>query len=481
MQRTAVCAVRGRVRRFGAAAWAALLTCAAAAAAGCGPGGAGRPISCIWIVVDTLRADHLQWYGYERATAPELRPLVERGVVFEHAYTSEPETTPAIASMLTALYPYRHGVQHLYQRLNDRNVTAPELLQQAGYATGAFVSSFVMIRNFSNFAHGFDVYDDFVDEREEYRENYERQAARTLARAHAWIESHRAAPFFCFIHLIDPHGPYTPPGVFARRFHSAAAAPIAASLIPAYQRMPGVTDANRYRDLYDGEIAYASSELGRFLADLESAGLLAPNLVVFVADHGEEMGEHGFYFQHGTDLYEQNVRVPLIVKPPAGMRAARGGRVAQTVSVVDILPTVLETLGLPRPAYFQGKSLIGLLAGQAGDQAGPIARRPAFFELHQRLQQAGEVLAGRKTLLSGDQLEQYDLGSDPAERQPLPRERLDLPAAAELRAWRTLSDLWRRDFVVEANPMAYAMRGAFIHGRRDPDETAKRLRSLGYL
>ncbi|HLX08971.1 MAG TPA: sulfatase [Thermoanaerobaculia bacterium] len=478
---TAASRAPSRRRWLGFTAAAALLAGAAIAAEGCWLAGSTRPVSCIWIVVDTLRADHLEWYGYGRPTAPELRPLVERGVLFEHAYTSLPETTPAMSSMLTSMYPYRHGVQHLFQRLNDRNVTAPELLKKAGYATGAFVSSFVMIRNFSNFARGFDVYDDFVDEREKYRDNYERKAARTLDRARTWIEAHRAAPFFCFIHLIDPHGPYTPPGKFALRFHSATTEPIAKSLIPSYQQMPGVTDANRYRDLYDGEIAYASSELGRFFAYLESADLLAPNLVVFAADHGEAMGEHGFYFQHGSDIYEQEVHVPLIVKPPAGMRAARGTRVAQTVSVVDILPTVLETLGLPSLAVFQGRSLVPLLVGDAGDAGGVFARRPVFFELNGHIRQVGEVRAGRKLLLAGDQLAEYDLGRDPAERIPLPPERRDLAAESELKAWKTMSELWHRDFVVETNGMAEALRGAFVHGRRDPDESARHLRSLGYL
>jgi arylsulfatase A-like enzyme len=478
--------------RAGRAAAAVVLALGAAAGSGCARQAPSKPVSIIWIVVDTLRADHLEWYGYMRATAPELRLLVERGVTFDRAYTSQPETTPAIASMLTSLYPYRHGVRRLYYRLNKRNVTAAQLLRSAGYATGAFVSSFVMVRNFSNFTPGFDVYDDFVEERESNRDNYERQAAGTLARAAAWIARHRSAPFFCFIHLIDPHGPYSPPGEFAHRFQSRPAPPIAEALIPAYQQIPGVTDPNRYRDLYDGEIAYASHELGRFFAGLEASGVFAPSLIVFTADHGEEMGEHGRWFDHGQDLFEQNVHIPLIVKPPAGLRAARGSRLRQPVSVVDLLPTVLEAAGLARPDFFQGRSLWAWIAGdrwgggsgsgsESGSGSGGAGERGVFFTRNGQGLEAGLVQAGRKTILVGDGIEQFDLGADAAERQPLPPLRRDAFAAAGLRAWRAGAEAWKRNFAVEVNSMDYALRGAFVRGRRDRDESLRRLRSLGYL
>lgn len=431
--------------------------------------------------MDTLRADHLEWYGYERATMPELRPLVERGALFESAYTTLPETTPAISSMLTSLYPARHGVERLYLRLHESNLTAATLLRRQGYATAAFVSSFVMIRDFSNFAPGFDVYDDFVTERERYRENYERRAGPTLALARAWIEGHRHGPFFCFIHLIDPHGPYTPPGAFAERFHSTTVEPVEGT-IPPYQQIPGVRDRNRYRDLYDGEIAYASAELGRFFAYLRRAGLFDRALILFSADHGEEMGEHGYNFRHGCDIYQQNVHVPLIVKPPAATPARLPRRIAQPVSVVDLLPTALALLGLPRPAGLQGRSLAALATGRAPAADGAPA---VFFELHEGAPLFGEVRGSRKTILAGGRIAQYDLAADPAERQPLAAPRFDAHGAAELRAWQRANESWHRAFTVEDNGMAYAQRGAFIRTRgAGPALSAsdvQRLRSLGYL
>jgi arylsulfatase A-like enzyme len=453
---------------------AAAIGLAATLCGGCGAAPRAAPPSCIWIVVDTLRADHLEWYGYGRATAPELRPLVEQGVVFDSAYAALPETSPSIASMLTGLAPYRHGVEHLYDRLSDHNVTAARLLAGAGYRTGAFVSSFLMIRDFSNLGGGFEVYDDFVDEREAYRENYERKAAGTLSLARAWIESHRHEPFFCFIHLIDPHGPYTPPGAFAERFRSHDAVPIPAAVIPPYQRIPGVVDFNRYRDLYDGEIAYSAHELGGFLDYLRGAGLFDPSLIIFNADHGEEMGEHGFYFAHGDDIFEQNVHIPLIIKPPAGMEARRGRRVAQPVSALDLLPTMLAALGQPRPGFLEGRSLAQLLDGGAPDDGA------VFFELHLRPPLSGEVRGSRKTLFVDGRLTSYDLATDPGERHPLPPLAAD---AADLTTWRHAADRWRRPFPVVVNTMAYALRGAYIRGRSHAADDAdrRRLRSLGYL
>jgi arylsulfatase A-like enzyme len=484
------------MNRPAATALLAALMIGSATSVGCARSRPAPPAPLIWIVVDTLRADHLEWYGYGRATAPQLRPLVDQGVLFERAYTTTPETSPAIASMLTGLHPYRHGVEHLYMRLPNRAPTAATLLAQAGYATAAFVSSFVMIRDFSHFDRGFQTYDDFVTEREAYRENYERKAAGTLAVARAWIDRHRDQPFFCFIHLIDPHGPYTPPGEFAHRFHSATTAPVPAAAIPAYQRIPGVLDANRYRDLYDGEIAYAAHETGAFLEYLRAAGLFDRSLIVFNADHGEQMGEHGRRFVHGDDLFEENVHVPLIIKPPAGMAAARGSRVTQPVSVVDLLPTVLAALGQPRPATLQGRSLLPLVAGIPGDGAG------VFMELHNDPPLYAESRAGRKTFLSAASEPtpaglvrvpasvfvanrsglQCDLASDPGEHHPRPA---PLPDSAELGAWSRAAAAWRRDFPFEVNSMAYELRGDFIRHRPHPplpaDEDARRLRSLGYL
>jgi len=419
----------------------------------------------IWIVVDTLRADHLEWYGYPRATSPGLRSLA-------------PQTTPAIASMFTGLYPARHGLRYLYQLLHDRNRTAAELFGEAGYDTTAFVSSFVMVRDFSNLAQGFAVYEDFVAERELYRDNYERKAAATLALAGRWIQERRdERPFFLFIHLIDPHGPYAPPGEFAARFQSPAAIAVEGE-IPAYQQIPGVRDFNRYRDLYDGEVAYADDALARFLELVRRRGLFAGSLILFTADHGESMGEHGLYFTHGDDVFQENIRVPLILKPPAGF-GDFPRRIPEAVSHVDLLPTVLEIAGLSPPDSLDGRSLVPSLRGEARAAAAVFATAEG-----KRGSSIALIDGSRKTVIRRKagvrSLDVYDLAADPRERSP---DRAADADVARIRARRVEWAALRLSFAVKNNFMPLESRGEFVRRRVDARtrEDLRRLRSLGYV
>jgi hypothetical protein len=174
--------------------WRAVLATLFALAAGCRPSEpAAAPGPIVLIVVDTLRADHLSCYGYSRPTSPAMCALAEDGVLFERAYTTRTSTTPAIASMLTGLYPHRHGVKELYYVLPPAMTTVAERLRAHGWATGGFVSSFVMVRDFSGFDGGFDVYDDDVRTRERLRQNYERSAADTVEHAIIWLRAHAGA------------------------------------------------------------------------------------------------------------------------------------------------------------------------------------------------------------------------------------------------------------------------------------------------
>src|ERR1700687_1337152 len=192
----------------------------------------------VLIVVDTLRADHVTCYGYPRPTTPSICRLAADGATFERAYTPRTATTPAIASLFTGLYPHRHGVRRLYQALPAEMQTLAERLHAGGYKTGGFVSSFVMVRDFSGFDRGFDVYDDFVATPETFRENFERGAHDTVDQALAWLRMVGPRAFL-FVHLIEPHGPYTPPAPFAARFALPADGPRVAD-VPEYQKIPGV-------------------------------------------------------------------------------------------------------------------------------------------------------------------------------------------------------------------------------------------------
>jgi arylsulfatase len=337
------------VNALRAARWRIGLGILLALAAGCSGSARSTPATpsgpIVLIVVDTLRADHMSCYGYDRPTSPAMCALAEDGVLFERAYTTRTATTPAIASMLTGLYPHRHGVKHLYLVLPPSMVTLAERLQVAGWATGGFVSSFVMVRDFSGLDQGFEVYDDDVQTRELSRDNYQREAAVTVERALAWLRAHGPHAFL-FVHLIEPHGPYTPPSPYLERFALPATGPVPGD-IPAYQRLPGLRTVSEYVGRYDGEIATSDAALGSLFGALRTLGWYDPATIVLVADHGESLGEEDYWFHHGSSVNDAEAHVPLIVKFPAGAAGAptSGSRVSAPVSVVDVFPTVLHAAG----------------------------------------------------------------------------------------------------------------------------------------
>jgi len=325
-----------------ASSWA-LISAVAAMALGCHRSApAAGPI--VLIVVDTLRADHLSCYGYGRPTSAAMCALAADGVRFDRAYTTRTSTTPAIASMLTGLYPHRHGVKDVLLLLPTAITTVTKRIQAAGWATGGFVSSFVMVRDFNGFEAGFDVYDDDVRTRELVRENYQRDAPETVLRAATWLRRHGPRAFL-FVHLIEPHGPYTPPAPYLERFALPATGPEPGD-IPAYQRLPGVRTVSEYVGRYDGEIAAADAALAELFEHLRGLGWYDQATIVLVADHGESLGEENLWFRHGTGVHDAEARVPLIVKFPAGRGPTPGTVIHTPVSVIDVYPTLLSAAGV---------------------------------------------------------------------------------------------------------------------------------------
>jgi len=325
-------------------AWVLLVCLGVAAVA---PTYAAQSGPLVLVVVDTLRADHLPCYGYGRPTAPAMCALAADGVLFEHAYTPRTATTPAIASMLTGLYPHRHGVRDLYLVLPQEMTTLAEVLRAAGYHTGGFVSSFVMIDDFSGLAQGFDEYDDDVRTPEASRENFERSAANTVDRALRWLA--RAGPHsFLFLHLIEPHGPYTPRTPYREQFALPADGVALPEAIPPYQRIPGLQFVSDLIGRYDGEIATADAEIARMVAFLRQQQWYGGATIVLVADHGESMGEEGQWFAHGHSVNDAEAHVPLIIKFAEGNDPPLPGTRQETevVSLVDVFPTLLAAAGV---------------------------------------------------------------------------------------------------------------------------------------
>ena len=391
------------------------------------------PPNLLLITLDTTRRDHTSVYGYERETTPNLERVAEQGVRFALAYAPSSTTGPTHATLFTSLHPITHRVSRNGRVLLPVHETLAERLRERGFATAGFVSSFVLAERFG-YAQGFDSWDDEFDpatattDREAWRKAdvaaVDRRGDATTARVLAWLEGAReeTKPFFLFVHYFDPHMPYAPPPELARRFPPADG---------AGQNLPALVAR------YDAEIAFADQQIGALLAALDRLGLADDTLVAITADHGEGLMQHG-QMGHGVQLYEEQVRVPLLLRWPGRLPA---GRVVEgAVSLIDLAPTLLELAGArDAGGVMQGESLAPVLA----DPSAVAPGRPIFLYRRefapgrvdgQRV--AGEkygVLVGDWKLVLGPEegtRELFDVLHDPRERDE--RSAAEPARAAEL-------------------------------------------------
>lgn len=332
---------------------------------------ATRP-DVLLVTVDTLRADYVHSYGFGPETTPHVDALAARGVLFESAIAASTATVPSHASIMTSRYVREHsvGAWNGATRLEGAPTLA-EAFREAGYDTAAFVSN-VVLKARSGLDAGFDVYDDELPVAEANRGLYfERVARQTVSRANAWLARRGEAPFFLWVHLQDPHGPYTPPEPWADLvpevpMRTGIELPVMRTNrgrggLPAYQALDGVHRAARYAGLYAGEIAFADHWLGVLFDEARRAADRRGLVVVFTADHGESLDEDGFFFQHGHATTPEQAHVPLVIAAPG--LAPR--RVSGVVSHVDLAPTVLELAGLAPLPRESGISLVPVLRGEA--------------------------------------------------------------------------------------------------------------------
>lgn len=340
----------------------ALLACA------CGqrPVEAPATANVVLVTLDTLRADHLGCYGYAPARTPVLDAFASGAALFEHAATASNNTLPAHAAILCGRYPRRLGVPRNGFEVPPSQRSLAVLLAERGYRTAAFVSCSVLDAT-CGLRKGFAVYDDEFDIEEV--DQAQRRAPETVSRALRWLAASGGKPFFLWIHLFDPHYPYTPPSPYDRLFYPGYSGPADGSIrfiagIQGRHGFPriktGPDDYRRLTALYDGEIAFMDAALAPLFAYLDRPETRARTAVAVVADHGESLTEHGYFFDHGLDVYQPSMRVPLLIRPPA---AARGKRVARAVRTVDIFPTLLRLAEQPVPGATDGRDLSGLLRG----------------------------------------------------------------------------------------------------------------------
>jgi arylsulfatase A-like enzyme len=312
----------------------------------------------VLVTLDTVRADHCSVYGYERDTTPNLSKLAESSVVFEAAYAPMATTGPSHATMFTSLYPRTHGFLKNGFMLDDRLETLAELLRGANYQTAAVVGSFAVSSKFG-FGQGFDLFDEDFEsangsaavrtwEGHEYTGPFDRDGLRVTDRAIRWLVEERdtSKPFLLWAHYFDAHSPYRPAPEFREFFRDRdGESESLASTVAAY----------------DSEIREVDAAVGELTRFLEETGMLETTLVVVVGDHGEGLMQHG-HMEHGLHIYEEAVKVPMIIRWP--QQNAIKKRLREPVELLDLVPTVLEISGVDDSfEQAQGRSLALAMAG----------------------------------------------------------------------------------------------------------------------
>ncbi len=417
-------------------------------------GAYGRAKGVLLVSIDTLRRDHVSAYGYRRPTTPRFDALARTGALFEDAVSVSSWTLPAHLSLLTSVDPAVHGATAMERGFARNLETLPAALKSAGFATQA-ITSHLYVSAVYGVDAGFDQLDFHQD----------RRAKDVADRAIALLDRFGDRPFFVFLHLYDPHWHYDPPEAQRKLF----AAPYAGSLTGLWQDFSrrdraslSQADLEHLLALYDAEIRFADDELGRVLDHMKLRELDRGTLVVMTSDHGEEFLEHGSW-EHQKTLYEEVIRIPLVVAGPGvGPR-----REPAQVSLLDVAPTILAWLGVEPPSSMRGRNLLGVLS--AADAYGeteqtPDGARKLFLRAGAGRYKAVFTLEPVTPTLRSE--EWYDLATDPHEERSV-RPPVSIAAAIHDRAlgrWRAAHASGTKAPAVSLAP-----------------EQRERLKALGYI
>jgi arylsulfatase A-like enzyme/Tfp pilus assembly protein PilF len=403
------------------------------------------PLNVILVTADTLRADRLPVYGYTKVETPNLDRMAASGVVFEQATSVVPLTLPAHSSMFTGTFPMHHGVRdNGGYYLGQDQVTLAETLKENGYKTGGFVAAFVLDSRWG-LNQGFDTYwDDFDLNKFENvgLDTVQRRGGEVLEEAVRWLDGVKNDRFFAWLHFYDVHTPYEPPEPFSSRYRGYIGA------------------------RYDGEIAYLDSLMGELFGWIEKNGLEEDTLVIFIGDHGESLGQHE-ETTHGFFIYDASMHVPFLLKAP--YRQIRPGRrIPAQVRSVDLMPTVLDLVGIAPPATIQGTSLTPLLENESND-LGLLAYSESFYPRHHYgWSELKSVRNGALQYIDAPRPELFDVRADPHQTKNLAPQR-----AATVRELKTALD----EMVAR-----YGVEGIDEKGPESLDPEAQaQLAALGYL
>ena len=366
----------------------------------------GERPNVLLVTSDTTRADRLAPYGNPRVKTPALSRLAAEGALFESAFAQIAVTGPSHTGIFSGAGTWNHGTLLNGIPIQDDQPLLPERLQAAGYHTGAFVSAYVLEAEMG-FSRGFSTYDDDfswlkggsgllagrllagIKRRISPDEVLERLGGDTVDAALSWLEATPAErPWFLWVHLFDPHGPYAPPPPYDTLYYSEGADPrdpantsmeqVENVAVYLEESLEGITDLDYVLAQYDGEISYMDAQVGRLLKALDARGEADDTLVVFAADHGESLGEHDYWFNHGDDVFDPSMHVPLILRLPGALPA--GARVEELVELTDIAPTITELVGVESRPHPDGRSLVKLARGEARSKSIRRFARSLIFD-----------------------------------------------------------------------------------------------------
>lgn len=394
------------------------------------------PENLVLVTLDTLRADHLGCYGYREPTSPTIDRLAASGVLFEQAQSTAPLTLPSHSTILTGLYPFRHGVRNNGDFYLPPSVpTLATHFKQHGAATAAFVSAFVLDSRYG-LDQGFDFYEDRMERKDMALQDFEveRKGGETMRASVDWLRANANGPFFMWVHLYDPHESYDPPEPYRSRFASR----------------------------YDGEIAYTDSLVGELVGALDELGVRSRTLLALVADHGESLGEHGEE-SHSIFIYNATMHVPVILNMPGGL--PEGTRVSAPVSIADIYSTFVELFGFEAAAGTDGRTLLPLIKRPSGDRTGDIYIESQFPKLYLRWAPLVGLRSGPWKYIEAPRPELYRVDVDPAEANNLATSNPEMAASMRERL---------RELLPEGDEDRFNRQAL-------DDETIAKLAGLGYV
>lgn len=450
----------------------------------------------IFITIDALRADHLGCYGYLRDTSPNIDKLAKKGIMFKYALSHWPKTTPSMATVLTGTYGYRNGIVGgaRGQYLKDWNVTLAEILKEHGYQTAAVQTNAVMAKE-TNFHQGFDTYiETWKLEESEPSDAFSQPIDHNKAQgvtllAMDWLrENYKKGNFFLWLHYVDPHATYVPPAPFNTKFiedehynidhrlrlNSGWSQNHGGIAKRHWQRSGGHNVMDYYISQYDGEVAYCDFCLGHLFNLLEKLKLFKNSIIIISADHGENMGEHGFYFEH-EGFHNHCFQVPLIWFIP--QQKIKKKVVEYPIGLIDIMPTILELLAIKPNEEIQGENLLPVMHGKkqyiskyvilsAGDKNFSILD-DKWKLTHLRTKHFINLMGGQNRLL-------FHYLKDPDERTNLYSQEGGQIEAQE-RLEKALMD-WQTEAIFELKKNL-ARKKEVIYDKK----TLQRLKSLGYI